>query len=93
MVKEDLVSEAVQIGLLNPNNSEENTEEFKEFICWMAMAKVTTRTKKLFCYKNISIKNLSEVLTSYSHNKLKSKIFVSLKHSNFLDKYFYRKMF
>ena len=81
-VKEDLVKEAIQIGIIQWDNWVESFDDFKEFVWWMAMAKVTNKTKRLFNYKNKSIRDLSDILESYSHEKLESKIFVS---SNFFN--------
>lgn len=70
-----LVENAARIGLLNQNietESSTNIEEFKEFICWMAMSKNTEKTKSLFDYNNKSINLLGDVLAKYSHGKLES---------------------
>mmetsp|Transcript_6047 Transcript_6047/g.5206 ORF Transcript_6047/g.5206 Transcript_6047/m.5206 type:complete len:132 (-) Transcript_6047:16-411(-) len=73
--KPSLIQQAIKIGLINQNSNVDNNtneEEFKEFICWMAMSKNTVKTKNLFDYNNRSIFRLGEVLAKYSHGKLES---------------------
>jgi len=69
-LKQELVVDAQKIGLYTPVNSKENSEEFEEFICWLAMNKMTQLAKSKFDYNNEAIMLLSDILEKYSHSKL-----------------------
>lgn len=69
-IKALLLKEAVKLDLYNPDIW--NDSEFKEFVWWMAISKLTHRTKPFFDYNNEAIKILSDVLGHYSHSKLTS---------------------
>lgn len=69
-LKQQLLDDAEELGLYNPRNTEENSEDFKELVCWLAMRKMNKMTKGLFNYKNEAIRLLSDVLVKYSHSKL-----------------------
>ena len=75
-VKNELVKEAIDLRLIN-STPEGTSEELKEFICWMAIAKVTDKTRRLFNYQNKSIKDMADILSHYSHTKLENNIYVS----------------
>ncbi|CAI2380882.1 unnamed protein product [Moneuplotes crassus] len=69
-LKQQLLDDAQELELYNPTNMEENSEDFKELVCWLAMRKMTKLTKGLFNYKNGAIRLLSDILVKYSHSKL-----------------------
>jgi len=72
VLKKEIIDQAIDIGIINVNNPDENNTEYKEFVSWMAMDKKTTKTKRMFNYKNESIRILSDMLGKYSHTKLEN---------------------
>ncbi|CAI2385647.1 unnamed protein product [Moneuplotes crassus] len=72
--KQTLLEDAERIGLYHPEDASENTEEFRELVCWLAMNKYTKITKSLFNYNNDSIRILSTILVKYSHSSLENLI-------------------
>ena len=70
-IKVQLMEEAENMGIINIYDPEESTEEFREFVCWMAISKMTHRSRPLFNLFNQAIELLSDILGNYSHAKLR----------------------
>mmetsp|Transcript_9354 Transcript_9354/g.10577 ORF Transcript_9354/g.10577 Transcript_9354/m.10577 type:complete len:108 (+) Transcript_9354:237-560(+) len=56
--------------MINDKCCDDKSADFKEFVCWMAISKMTHRAKPLFNYNNETIRTLSDILSNYSHSKL-----------------------
>mmetsp|Transcript_25945 Transcript_25945/g.22983 ORF Transcript_25945/g.22983 Transcript_25945/m.22983 type:complete len:243 (+) Transcript_25945:202-930(+) len=70
VLKDNLLKEATRIGLIS--SEETNDEELSELVCWMSMTKITKVTKSIFDYENKSISILDDILSKYSHVKLRT---------------------
>ena len=81
-----LKNRAIELGIITHKSSEEDVEEFNEFVCWMAMDKKTSKTKKIFNYGIQSIKVCSELFNKYSHARV--NIVLNDKHFWRLFSYF-----
>mmetsp|Transcript_17359 Transcript_17359/g.19446 ORF Transcript_17359/g.19446 Transcript_17359/m.19446 type:complete len:119 (-) Transcript_17359:38-394(-) len=68
-MKNELVDEGIEIGILN--DQDRNNISLTELICWMSMGKITKVTKSIFDYNNKSIARLDNILTHYTHFKMK----------------------
>lgn len=68
--KIEMISEAHRLGILQ--TPDPSPTPLTELVCWMGMSKNTLKTKLLFDTRNSSINLVDEVLTKYSHKKLKS---------------------
>ena len=69
-IKEQIMEEAENKGIINIDDPEQNTEEFRELVWWMAISKMTHRSRPLFNLSNHAIDILSDILKNYSHAKL-----------------------
>ena len=69
ITKGKLLKEAHQLGIINLEH-DYISDEFQEFIWWMAISKMTHKSKLLFNQNNKAIEILSDILTHYSHAKM-----------------------
>eukprot|EP00343_Euplotes_focardii_P003023 CAMPEP_0205805592 /NCGR_PEP_ID=MMETSP0205-20121125/8867_1 /ASSEMBLY_ACC=CAM_ASM_000278 /TAXON_ID=36767 /ORGANISM="Euplotes focardii, Strain TN1" /LENGTH=298 /DNA_ID=CAMNT_0053077067 /DNA_START=6 /DNA_END=902 /DNA_ORIENTATION=- len=70
VLKDNLLKEATRIGLISSKDKKD--KELSELVCWMSMTKITKITKSIFDYQNQSISTLDDILSKYSHVKLRS---------------------
>ena len=66
-----IITRAFELGLQNliPINS--SIDSFRELIGFLGCVKVTKQVRKMFSSDNLAINLLEDILTSYSHRKLK----------------------
>jgi len=67
-IKDKLLKKAISLGLLD--SEEMHDKQYREFVWWMAMSKITKKAKPMFDYRNKTIKTFSNILHHYSHGKL-----------------------
>ena len=71
-IKSEVIDKAKVLDLLKLKPAESSQDEFEELIYWMSFWKFTTKIKWSFKTQFASIKILDDILTNYSHHKLRN---------------------